>query len=100
MHKKLDTKAMNAKCRDVAGLLKSLAHPQRLMITCHLAESEKTVGELQELCEVSQSQLSQFLGRLAREGIVESRREGQFSYYRIKSDDVIKMLTSMQKIFC
>lgn len=100
MNKKLNTQAMNEKCREVADLLKSLAHPQRLMITCHLAESERTVSELQELCQISQSQLSQFLGRLSREGIIESRREGQFSYYSIKSDEVLKMLSSMQKIFC
>ena len=98
--KKFDSTMMQEKCVEVSELLKSLAHPQRLMITCYLSEGEKTVGELQELCDISQSQLSQFLGRLYREGIVNSRREGQFSYYSIKSKDVLKMLESMQKIFC
>lgn len=98
--KKLDSSSMQKKCIEVAELLKSLSHPQRLMMTCYLSEGEKTVGELQELCDISQSQLSQFLARLSREGIVSSRREGQYSYYAIKSKDVLKMLESMQKIFC
>lgn len=100
MKAKLDIDSMNARCHEVAVLLKSLAHPQRLMITCHLAQGEMTVSELQELCDISQSQLSQFLGRLAREGLVVSRREGQFSYYSIKEKRVLKLLSSMQKIFC
>lgn len=100
MKSKLNSDMMNEKCKEVAEVLKSLAHPQRLMITCHLAEGEKTVSELQELCDISQSQLSQFLGRLSREGLITSRREGQFSYYKIKNPDVLKLLSSMQKIFC
>tara|TARA_R100000656_G_scaffold92991_1_gene67376 strand:+ start:358 stop:660 length:303 start_codon:yes stop_codon:yes gene_type:complete len=100
MKKRLNVDTMNERCKEVAELLKSLAHPQRLMITCHLAEGEKTVSELQELCAISQSQLSQFLGRLSREGLISSRREGQYSYYKIKNADIVKLLGSMQKIFC
>lgn len=91
---------MNEQCEEVAKLLKNLSHPQRLMIACHLADGEKTVSELQELCVISQSQLSQFLARMGSEGLVESRREGQYSFYRVKDKRIIQLLSGMQKIFC
>lgn len=91
---------LKEKCYEVSDLLKSISHPQRLMIVCNLSEGEMSVGELQEACDISQSQLSQFLNRMAKEGLVKSRREGQFSFYSIKDERVFKLLNQMQKIFC
>lgn len=86
-------------CIEAAAFLKNISHPQRLMIVCHLAQMEMTVGELQEQCDISQSQLSQFLGRMQREGLLMVRREGQFSYYSIKDERLIKLLKAMHRIF-
>jgi ArsR family transcriptional regulator len=94
----LDT--MKAKCNDVSMIMKALAHPQRLMLMCHLAEGEKNVSELLELCDISQSQLSQFLNRMQRERLLKLRKEGNFAFYSIADKDVLKLIQSMQKIFC
>ena len=91
---------MQAKCEEVAGVMKAIAHPQRLMLMCHLSQGEKSVSELLALCDVSQSQLSQFLNRLQREKLLRVRREGSFSYYRIADKNMTKLIQSMQKIFC
>ena len=91
---------MKGKCVEVSSIMKAIAHPQRLMIMCHLNEGEMTVSELLELCELSQSQLSQFLQRLQREGFLSVRKDGQFSYYSIASKEVGKLMISLQKIFC
>lgn len=80
--------------------MKAIAHPQRLMIMCYLSEGEKNVSELQELCDISQSQLSQFLNRMGREKLLKCRREGNFSFYSIADKNVLKLLQAMQKIFC
>ncbi len=90
---------MKMSCIDVSNLLKAISHPQRLMLLCHLQESEKTVGELVELCEISQSQISQFLARLKAERILGSRKEGQYSYYFIIHEDILKIMKSLNKIF-
>ena len=37
---------MNRHATAAASLLKSLAHPERLMVLCQLVEGEKGVGEL------------------------------------------------------
>lgn len=96
----MNPELMQTKCVDVAGIMKAIAHPQRLMLMCHLAEGEKNVSELLGLCEISQSQLSQFLNRMQREKLLKVRKEGQFSYYSIADKQILKLIQSMQKIFC
>jgi DNA-binding transcriptional ArsR family regulator len=91
---------MQGKCHEVSSMMKAIAHPQRLMILCHLTEGEKNVGEMLERCEISQSQMSQFLNRMHREKLLKVRKEGQFSYYSIADKNLIKLIQSMQKIFC
>lgn len=49
---------------------------------------------------LSQSQTSQFLKRMQGEGLLGLRREKNFSFYFIQNQDVLKLLKSMQKIFC
>jgi ArsR family transcriptional regulator, virulence genes transcriptional regulator len=96
----MNPKKMETKCSEVSSILKAIAHPQRLMIMCHLVEGEKNVSELLELCDISQSQLSQFLNRMQRERLVKLRKESQFSYYSISEKNIIKLIQSVQKIFC
>lgn len=96
----MDMKMMQNKCDEVAGLLKHFSHPQRLLILCFLSEGEKQVTEIYEAVGLSQSQTSQFLKRMQSEGLLESRREKNYSYYYVSNPDVLKLLKSMQKIFC
>lgn len=96
----MNPEKMKDKCVEVSTIMKAIAHPQRLMIMCYLAEGEKNVGEIQELCEISQSQLSQFLNRMQREKLLKVRKESQFSYYSIADKNLMKLVQSMQKIFC
>ena len=91
---------MRDRIDQVSVIMKAIAHPQRLLIMCHLTGGEKTVSELLELCEISQSQLSQFLNRMHREKLLSVRKEGQFSYYGIADRNVTKLIQSMHKIFC
>ncbi len=91
---------MKKKCGEVAGVLKALAHPQRLIILCHLAEGEKTVTELEQVCEASQSSVSQFLNRMRLEGLIDSDKRGQFVFYKIHDPQLKQLIKSLYKIFC
>lgn len=86
-------------CEETAPILKHLAHPQRLFILCLLSEGEKTVADLSKHCDLSQSLLSQFLSKMRSEGLVEYRREGKFSVYRIRDPRIAKLISAMHKIF-
>ncbi len=96
----MNLEKMQGKCGQVSSMMKAIAHPQRLMILCHLSEGEKNVGEILALCEISQSQLSQFLNRMQREKLLKVRKDGQFAYYSIADKNLIKLIQSMQKIIC
>ncbi len=92
--------ALAEHCESASGLLKAIAHPQRLKILCLLAEGEKTVTQLEEYCGASQSSVSQYLSRMKSEGLLSARREAQHVYYKIESQELIALMKAMQKIFC
>lgn len=87
-------------CEDVAQILKVLSHPTRLMILAHLLSGKKTVNELVALCEVSQSQMSQFLIRMKSDGIIDSEKEGTYSYYSLTDRRLFKLMKTIQSEFC
>ena len=91
---------MKNNCESVAAILKAISHPQRLMLLCHLADGEKTVGELEALCGGSQSAISQFLKMMKLEDMLSSEKRGLFVYYRIHDPKVKKLVFSLYKIFC
>jgi ArsR family transcriptional regulator, virulence genes transcriptional regulator len=84
----------------VAALLKQLSHPQRLLILCSMAEGEKSVGEIEEICGASQSSVSQFLKGMRLEGLIDSRRDGKNIYYTIVDKKVLALIKSLYQIFC
>jgi DNA-binding transcriptional ArsR family regulator len=94
------TKAILKQCDNVSALLKSLSHPVRLKILCHIMESERSVNELTEFCEISQSAMSQFLSRMKEEGIVVSRREHNFVYYSVADKKLTRLLQAIKEIYC
>ncbi|MCM2354434.1 MAG: metalloregulator ArsR/SmtB family transcription factor [Pseudobdellovibrio sp.] len=98
--KKTSAKNLASQCETVASLLKAIAHPQRLKILCCLVENEATVSSLEAYCGASQSSVSQYLAKMKSEGLLATRREGQSIYYKIDSTELLKLMKSMQKIFC
>ena len=84
----------------VAGLLKLLSAPNRLMILCHLTESEQCVSDLCELLDMKPPAMSQQLTMLKREGLLSSRREGQTIYYSIADKKVGKLMAFLYENYC
>lgn len=95
-----DMNKMIDRCDDAARLLKALAHPLRLELLCHLASGEKCVSELERVAEASQSQVSQYLGRMKSEGLLDCHRDGNRVFYRISDERASQLMRSMQGIFC
>ena len=90
---------MSERACEAAQLLKVLANEKRLMILCLLSEQERSVSELNELVELSQSALSQHLAVLREEGLVTTRREAQTIYYSSNSEPVMKILATLEDIY-
>ncbi|PYE37929.1 ArsR/SmtB family transcription factor [Psychrobacter fozii] len=81
-------------------LLKSLSHPDRLLLLCQLTQGEYCVSELESLVGVGQPSLSQQLGILRKDELVSTRREGKQIYYSIASDDALAVLDLLYQRFC
>jgi ArsR family transcriptional regulator len=70
----------------MASILKSLrlaADPNRLRLLLLLEQEELSVAELQEILGKGQSQISTHLAQLKQAGLVEDRRTGKNSFYRL-----------------
>lgn len=96
----LELKEMKNQAQEVSHLLKALAHPDRLLLLCHLASGERSVAELSEFCETDQPITSQALARLKRDRWVACRRDGQQVFYRIQDPRIGKLLKTLKEVFC
>lgn len=85
---------------DAADLLRAIGNEQRLLILCHLVESEASVGELQAALGLGQSALSQHLARLRTAELVQTRREAQSIHYSLPPGPVHRIMQTLQAIYC
>ena len=91
---------MVEKAKKASDFLKALAHENRLLILCMLAEGEKSVSEIERTLEVRQPTVSQQLARLRMDGLVSTRRDGKVIYYRLASEDARVILGAIYDVFC
>lgn len=93
----------NEKLKEAVGLLKLLSHPVRLSILCNLlSKGEMSVSDIveSEKGNASQSLISQFLGKMRSENLVNSRKDAQNVYYQIKSEEAEKVIQALYEIYC
>src|SRR5436190_19119803 len=73
---------MNPICSTLTSL-RALSDTPRLRIVALLEKDELSVNELQEVTRMGQSRISTHLGLLLDSGLVQSRREGKRTFYRL-----------------
>lgn len=84
----------------VAGFLKGLASPHRLLILCELAQGEKSVSDLIAATGLAQTSMSQHLSKLKDENIVSFRREHRTLYYFISHEAAKDVMQVLHSNFC
>lgn len=90
-----DLEALTPSDSDVADretVFKALAHEDRLRILAALRESECCGCELQVVLDAPQSTVATHLRKLKDAGLVNSRKKGKWSYYRIADTAVFELL--------
>src|ERR1700689_1766998 len=75
--------------------LKVLADPNRLRILLLLEREELSVAELQEILAMGQSTISTHLSQLKQVGLVEDRRTGKYSLYRLTPESRAGVLVGL-----
>jgi ArsR family transcriptional regulator len=66
--------------------LRALADSTRLRLLALLPQAELSVHELQEITRMGQSRISTHLGLLQEAGLLQSRREGKRTFYRLRPE--------------
>lgn len=82
-----------------AGIFQALAHPTRIAIVEHLRTGELTVSKLCEKVGAEQANISQHLAVLRNKHIVETRKEGNQIFYRLRSPLLGDVLEKMREYF-
>lgn len=97
----MDLATFETKAGEVAQILKTIGNTRRLMVLCKLVEhSERTVNDLADDVNLSQSALSQHLAKMRDEGLVTSRRESQTIWYRIADPRTQTLLATLYQLYC
>ena len=96
----MNVKDMIPAAEAAAHLMRSLSHPQRLLVLCALVDGERSVAELREQLGIEQVPMSQQLMRLRADGLVEARREGTTVFYRIAQGEVLTVVQALHSAFC
>lgn len=96
----MDKAAMAARAGEAAALLRALGNEHRLLVLCALAEGERSVSDLNQRIDLSQSALSQHLAVLRGEGLVATRREAQTVYYSLADPAAARLIETLYGIYC
>src|ERR1700756_588991 len=71
----------------IVKVLRVVADPNRLRILLLLRGEELSVAELQEILAMGQSTISTHLSQLKQAGLVEDRRTGKSSLYKLTREN-------------
>ncbi len=91
---------LRSKAPEAAELLRQLANPNRLLILCHIAAEERSVGQLEADLGIKQPALSQQLAELRQSGLVKTRRQSRSIYYSIADAKAQAVMGMLYEIFC
>lgn len=98
--KNLDTDILRSAAGRAVSALKVLANEDRLLLLCQLSQGELCVSDLEALLDIRQPTLSQQLGVLRTEGVVNTRREGKKIYYSVADATLLQVLAALYGIYC
>ncbi|HUF48800.1 MAG TPA: metalloregulator ArsR/SmtB family transcription factor [Vicinamibacterales bacterium] len=76
-----------------SSVFTAIADPTRRAILWSLRDGERTVSELMDPVDVSQSAFSQHLGVLRDAGLVHARREGRHQVYSVNPEALFEVAT-------
>ena len=83
-----------------AQALKAMAHPLRWKILCTLGDKELHFGDIVALSGTSPSNVSRHLEQLRSKRIINSRKEGNRVYYRIRNVQLVMLIATMRNVLC
>lgn len=77
---------------------KALSNANRLELLELLAQGERSVEVLANMSGFTLANTSQHLQQLRQAGLVQTRKEGQYIFYRLAGDEVIGLLDTLRMV--
>ena len=97
---RIDPDSLREAAGQAVAALKVLANEDRLLLLCQLSQGEMSVGELEEALGIRQPTLSQQLGVLRAEGVVDTRRDGKRIIYSVADTRLLQLLGLLYRLYC
>ncbi|MDQ0116235.1 ArsR/SmtB family transcription factor [Paenibacillus harenae] len=82
-----------------AKFMRGFSDKSRLQILASIKDGEKTVSQIVDDMQGSQSNISQHLSCLKDCGIIVSRQEGKFVYYSLRNVQIASFIDAMDVVF-
>ena len=83
-----------------SNLMKALSSETRLMLLCQMNDGEKSVSELAATLDLRASSVSQQLSLLRKDGLVETRRDGQTIFYSLSGVEARNIISTLYDLYC
>lgn len=99
-HSVIDTDTLRQGAAQAVAALKLLANEDRLLLLCQLSQGEICVSELEAQLGIRQPTLSQQLGVLRAEGVVNTRRQGKNIYYSVADAAMLDIVAVLHRLYC
>ncbi|MBG6077135.1 helix-turn-helix transcriptional regulator [Polaromonas sp. CG_9.11] len=99
-HPVIDTDTLRQGAAQAVAALKLLANEDRLLLLCQLSQGELCVSELEAQLGIRQPTLSQQLGVLRAEGVVNTRRQGKNIYYSVADSAMLEIVAVLHRLYC
>ncbi|MGP2471146.1 metalloregulator ArsR/SmtB family transcription factor [Yersinia sp. 2540 StPb PI] len=99
-HQTINMDLMRQAAAAAGDVLRVLSNEDRLLLLCQLSQGEKAVGELEAALGIHQPTLSQQLGVLRSDGLVNTRRDGKRIFYSIADSKVLALLELLYQLYC
>jgi DNA-binding transcriptional ArsR family regulator len=96
----IDPAVLRQAAGQAVAALKVLANEERLLLLCQLSQGELSVGDLEVALNIHQPTLSQQLGVLRNEGVVNTRRDGKRIFYSVADPKLLQMLEVLYRLYC
>ena len=76
----------------ISNLLRNIGQPARLRILLAIGMGEACVCHLETLLGYRQAYISQHLMALRQAGLLDTRREGRFIFYRLRDPELLELI--------
>lgn len=83
---------------ELARVSQAISSGRRLALLEFLAQGERSVEQLARMSGLSVANASQHLRNLLRAGLVKNRKDGQFVFYRIAGDGVVRLISALREV--